>query len=181
MKKIKESKFNKSTGKWESQPVRYVDFHCSLHEWQKLSNGKYFLVRDFIKSLDLNELVWSGITTKDVIHHAVKVIISDRYDVSIIEKDDMWVVSIPNVPKRPPYPAYVVGIYDEYNLRNVPELYKPIEKVVECDKPLISAVAGVCNAIFKLAESAMSPYYKGYVSGKLKVKSFIKDLDDLMK
>ena len=181
MKKLKETKFNKSTGMWESSPVRYVDFHCSLHEWQKLSNGKYFLVRDFIKSLDLNELVWSGITTKDVIDRAVKVIISNRYDVSIIEKDDVWVVSIPNVPKCPPYPAYVVGIYGEYNLRCVPELYKPIEKVADCDKPLISAVTGVCNAIFKLAESAMSPYYKGYVSGRLKVKAFIKDLDDLMK
>ena len=37
MKKIKESKFNKITKKWESKPVRYVDFRCSLHEWQNLS------------------------------------------------------------------------------------------------------------------------------------------------
>lgn len=195
MKKLKKSKFNESTGMWESQPVRYVDFHCSPKEWSGLGNGKFYLIRDYIKSLDLKETAWDGeecATVMDIINQAVKTIISNRYDVEVkeiekysgdwyIKKQTVWEVSIPNVPKRPPYNAYVTGLYDYHGERCAIKLYEPIipEFEWEYDRQLIAAIAGVCDAIFYLIKSTTSRYYNDYVSGKYIVSTGISGFDKL--
>lgn len=57
-----------------------MDFHCNPKEWSNLGNGKFYLIRDYIKSLDLKETAWDGeecITVMTIINQAVKTITSN--------------------------------------------------------------------------------------------------------
>ena len=189
MKKIGGLKFNRSTWEQEYEPVRYVEFHCKPSEWSKLSNGKFYLVRDFIRSLNSTSFKFQNITVMDVIDLAVKAIISDRYQVRVLEKTrydhlsnrirGKWEVTIPNVPKCPPYPAYVGWIYDSNGRRWAPELGDIVYDFDNCGKRIISAVVGVCDAIFKLAESTKKRYYDKYVSGEYEVDVYLSELEKL--
>ena len=125
----------------------------------------------------------------DVISLAVKAIISDRYQVRVLERTrydhlshrirGKWEVTIPNVPKCPPYPAYVGWIYDSDGRRWAPELGDIVYDFDNCGKRIISAVVGVCDAIFKLAESTKKRYYDKYVSGEYEVYVYLSELEKL--
>ena len=189
MRKIGGLKFNRSTWEQEYEPVRYVEFHCKPSEWSKLSNGRFYLVRDFIRSLSSTSFNHQNTTVMDVISLAVKAIISNRYQVRVLEKTrydhlsnrirGKWEVTIPNVPKCPPYPAYITGIWESNGRRCVPELGDIVYDFDNCGKPLISAVTGVCDAIFKLAESTKKSYYDKYVSGEYEVDVYLSELEKL--
>lgn len=189
MRKIGGLKFNRSTWEQEYEPVRYVEFHCKPSEWSKLSNGKFYLVRDFIRSLNSTSFKNQKTTVMDVINEAVKTIISDRFQVRVLEKarydhlsnriHGKWEVTIPNVPKCPPYPVYIEGIYESGCRRWAPELNDIVYDFDNCGKPLISAVAGVCDAIFKLAESTKKRYYDKYVSGEYELYVYLSELEKL--
>ena len=189
MRKIGGLKFNRSTWEQEYEPVRYVEFHCKSSEWSKLSNGKFYLVRDFIRSLSSTSFKNQNTTVMDVISEAVKTIISDRYQVRVLERvryDHIsnriygkWEVTIPNVPKCPPYPVYIGGICESNGRRWAPELGDIVYDFDNCGKPLISVVAGVCDAIFKLAESTKKHYYDKYVSGEYELYVYLSELEKL--
>lgn len=180
MKKIGGKKFNRSTWQWEYEPVRYVEFHCTPEQWEEAGNSKYLLVRDYLRSIDLNDLAWKDVTVKDVIDLAVGDIVSNRYNVNIVEKreklfcyeSDVWEIDVSGAP----YYVYLDGILDSYGDRNVPELYEPIRG--QDERMMIRVIAGVCNAIFYLIDSVRKgKYYEKYISGEYKVSVSLPRLD----
>jgi len=176
MKKIGGKKFNRSTWQWEYEPVRYVEFHCTPDEWNSLGNSKYLLVRDYLRSIDLNDLAWKDLNVKDIIDLAVGDIICKRYVVNIEEKKEWlfcstqvaWEIDVVGAP----YYVYMNGIVGSSGCRYAPWLYEPINIRSEyTERVMISVVAGVCNAVFGLIASVRSKgkYYEKYISGEYKI------------
>lgn len=175
--------FNATTNEWEYTRVKYTDFHCTSEEWGKLHNSRYLLVRDWLDSIDLTEMMWNDATVKDVISQAVKDIICGRYEIDIKEVTvriiyditPAWKITVPGAP----YCVYIKGIY-RGKYRIIPEPYEPIHIKDEYDrKRMIRTITGVCDAIFRLINSVKTKdkYYDKYKSGQYKLHTYCPTLD----
>ena len=82
-----KAKFNPVTKEWEGEPVRYVEFHCTPDEWQKLGAGRQYLVRDWVRH-GSGCLWWDPeehYNAERLATEAVQEIVSERYTVTIKE------------------------------------------------------------------------------------------------
>lgn len=174
MKKIGgKAKFNPVTKEWESQPVCYVEFHCTPTEWQKLGNGQQYLVRDWVKSHDWEKMIFQkDVPIIDVINMAVNEIICEDYEISITQTDlGYWKVVVASAP----YPVYVCPWIHE----SLPNIFGyQIDKM-----DLILSILSVCKAIFNLIYSVKQyPHYlKKYQSGEYKLEVSIPCIDSIRK
>lgn len=138
MKKIGgKSKFNPKTKEWEKNPVKYLEFHCTPEEWEKLGNGTKYLVRDWVRSKDWENMVFEDNVLEDFIRLAVSEIICDRYQLNFQFEGETLKVDVGGAP----YPVYIDGA--DFNLGSMP--MKEIE--------VITPVVAVCQAIFVLIKS----------------------------
>lgn len=137
--------YNRSTGEWESQPVKYVEFHCTPEEWKKLGNGKFILIKDWI----LSHMNWYTPDTrcifenfsdfKELVNDMVHEIVCDRYNLDITcSKNGGYKIEITGAP----FPFYVSSQGDI-------ELWT----LDDLEGNLVEVLTTICKGIFGVIDS----------------------------
>lgn len=160
MKRIggkENAKFNRSTGEWEYEPIRYVEFHCTPEEWKHIKGQ--LLIRDWLKCQDID--YYEEFNVADVARAAVKEIVCDRYDV-VFYDDEYHFQSI----MKDSWEKCCVC-----DVKNGPDIYinigryLDVENLFSCSEHfLLEFVFNVVDSIFKAIEN--------YKKGKKYVRQF---------
>jgi hypothetical protein len=161
-----KAKFNPITKEWESQPVKYVEFHCTPEEWNKLGNSKFLLIRDWV----LSKMDWYNPEVRcffenfndfrDLVNDMVHEIICDRYDLDITcSKDGGYKVFISGAP----FPFYLSS--HEMDLWE----YDYLEGC------LVEILTGICKGVFGVINTVRKygKYIQKFQSGEYAVREVV--------